>query len=79
LGLRLLHGDGIDGALYAYSTDLTSGRVARGARRLARRSRIQHPVVVDDRGASHLDPLSAAPRTNRFLQTVVPFLRRAAR
>jgi hypothetical protein len=33
---------------------------------------------VDDRGASHLDPLSAAPKTNRFLKTVVPFLRRAA-
>jgi hypothetical protein len=35
--------------------------------------------VVDDRQASHLDPLSAAPRTNRFLKTVVPFLRRVAR
>jgi hypothetical protein len=79
LGLRLLHGDEIDGVLYACSTDLTRGRVARGARRLARMSRIEHPVVVDDRRAAHLDPLSAAPRTNRFLQTVVPFLRRSAR
>jgi hypothetical protein len=33
-------------------------------------------TVVDDRGASHLDPLSAAPGTNRFLKTVVPFLKR---
>jgi pimeloyl-ACP methyl ester carboxylesterase len=79
LGLRLLHGDEIDGALYAYSTDLTDGRVARGARRLARRSQISRTTVVDDRKASHLDPLSAAPGRNRFLQTVVPFLRRAAR
>jgi dienelactone hydrolase len=79
LGLRLFHRDRIDGPLYAYSTDLTSGRVARAARRLARISRIDHPTVVDDRRASHLDPLSAAPRTNRFLKTVVPFLRRAAR
>jgi hypothetical protein len=78
LELRLLHGDEIDAPLYAYSTDLTSGRVARSARRLARTSRIERPVVVDDRHASHLDPLSAAPRTNRFLKTVVPFLRRAA-
>jgi hypothetical protein len=46
---------------------------------LARISRIDQPTVVDDRRASHLDPLSAAPRTNRFLKTVVPFLRRAAR
>jgi hypothetical protein len=76
LGLRLMHGDEIDLPLYAYSTDLTDGRVARAARRLARMSRVEHPTVVDDRSASHLDPLSAAPRTNRFLKTVVPFLRR---
>ena len=25
---------------------------------------------------SHLDPLTAAPERNRFLQTVVPFLRK---
>ena len=79
LGLRLTHGDDIDVPLYAYSTALTSGRVARGARRLMRRSRIRSSKIVDDRGASHLDPLSAAPRTNRFLKTVVPFLRRVAR
>ena len=79
LGLRLMHGHGIDVPLYAYSTALTSGRVARGARRLVRRSRIGSSKIVDDRGASHLDPLSAAPRTNRFLKTVVPFLRRVAR
>jgi hypothetical protein len=79
LGLRLTHGRRIDLPLYAYSTDLTEGRVARGARRLVRISRIRSSKIVDDRNASHLDPLSAAPRTNRFLKTVVPFLRRAAR
>jgi hypothetical protein len=79
LGLRLMHGDEIDVPLYAYSTDLTDGRVARGARRLAARAPIPSMRVVDDRRASHLDPLSAAPRTNRFLRTVVPFLKRAAR
>ena len=76
LGLRLLHGKQIDLPLYAYSTDLTEGRVARGARRLARISRVRRPTVVDDRSAAHLDPLSAAPSTNRFLKTVVPFLKR---
>jgi hypothetical protein len=76
LGLRLLHARGIDLPLYAYSTDLTKGRVARGARRLVRISRIGKSRVVDDRNAAHLDPLSAAPQTNRFLKTVVPFLRR---
>jgi hypothetical protein len=33
--------------------------------------------VVDDRGTSHLDPLSAAPPRNHFLKSVVPFLNRA--
>jgi hypothetical protein len=79
LGLRLMHGDEIDVPLYAYSTGLTDGRVARGARRLAARARIPSVRVVGDRQASHLDPLSAAPRTNRFLRTVVPFVRRIAR
>jgi pimeloyl-ACP methyl ester carboxylesterase len=79
VGLRLLHGDEIDLPLYAFSTSLTKGAVARGAARLARMAPIPRKVIVDDRGTSHLDPLSAAPRTNRFLKTVVPFLKRFAR
>jgi hypothetical protein len=79
LGLRLRHGRRIDVPLYAYSTDLTEGRVARGARRLAAISRVPISRVVDDRQAAHIDPLSAAPKRNRFLRTVVPFLRRVAR
>jgi hypothetical protein len=77
LGLRLMHGGEIDLPLYAFSTALTKGNVARGARRLVRRSRIKRAVIVDDRGTSHLDPLSAAPGTNHFLKSVVPFLKRA--
>jgi hypothetical protein len=65
--------------LYAYGTALTEGGVARGAKRLARRSRIEEVSIVDDRGTSHLDPLSAAPRRNDFLRTVVPFLKRLSR
>ncbi len=79
LGLRLEHGREIDLPLYAFSTDLSQGRVARGARELARISPIEKPVVVDDRQTSHLDPLSAAPQTNRFLKTVAPFLKRTLR
>jgi hypothetical protein len=78
LGLRLRHGRRIDVPLYAYSTDLTEGRVARGARRLAAISRVPKSRVIDDRQAAHLDPLSAAPTRNRFLKTVVPFLKQAA-
>jgi pimeloyl-ACP methyl ester carboxylesterase len=79
VGLRLLHGREIDVPLYAFSTSLTKGAVARGALRLARMAPIPRRVIVDDRGTSHLDPLSAAPKTNRFLKTVVPFLKRTAR
>jgi hypothetical protein len=46
LGLRLMHGNEIDVPLYALSTALTRGRVARGAKRLVNRSKIggvQHP------------------------------------
>jgi hypothetical protein len=77
LGLRLLHGSQIDVPLYAFSTALTQGRVARGARRLVERSKIREFTVVDDRGTCHLDPLSAAPSRNHFLKSVVPFLNRA--
>ena len=75
LGLRLLHGRQIDVPLYAFGTSLTEGRVARGAKRLVRRSDITDFSIVDDRGTSHLDPLSAAPGRNDFLKSVVPFLR----
>ncbi|HMJ94473.1 MAG TPA: hypothetical protein VK486_01385 [Thermoleophilaceae bacterium] len=77
LGLRLRHGSEIDLPLYAFSTSLTKGHVARGARRLVRRSRIEEFSIVDDRGTSHIDPLSAAPARNHFLKSVVPFLNRA--
>jgi hypothetical protein len=58
---------------------MTKGRVARGARRLVRSSRIAQSEIIDDRGTSHLDPLSAAPARNHFLKSVVPFLRRHTR
>ena len=79
LGLRPLHAKTIDVPLYAYGTDLTGGRVERGARSLARLSDIPRWTVVADPNASHLDPISAAPSKNRFLKTVVPFLKRLAR
>ena len=79
LGLRLLHGREIDLPLYAFSTALTRGHVARGARRLVRRSRIDESTIIDDRRTSHIDPLSAAPSRNHFLKSVVPFLSRHTR
>lgn len=77
LALRPWHRAGIDVPLYAFQTSLTDGRVLRGARRLEKTSRIPRATLVDASATqSHLDPLAAAPGRNRFLQTVVPFLKR---
>jgi hypothetical protein len=79
LGLRVFHRRTIRLPLYAFQTDLTRGRVLRGARRLVASTRIppRRARLVDGSAAnSHLDPLTAAPSRSRFLDTVIPFLRR---
>lgn len=77
LGLRATHASEIDIPLYAFQTDLTRGRVLRGAKRLRKRAKgIKTYRLVSDTGQSHLDPLVAAPSRNTFLKTVVPFLRK---
>ncbi|HSD81140.1 MAG TPA: hypothetical protein VLB47_10775 [Solirubrobacteraceae bacterium] len=81
LGLRPWHLGAVDVPVYAYQTDLTGGRVLRGARRFVQRSRSPRRLarLVDgSRTDSHLDPLLAAPSRSRFLKTVVPWLRRVA-
>jgi hypothetical protein len=76
LELRPWHRRQVDLPLYAVQTDLTGGRVLRGARRFIAGSKVPHSVLVDaSSDESHLDPLTAAPDRNRFLKTVVPFLR----
>jgi hypothetical protein len=82
LGLRPRHLSSVDDPVYALQTDLTNGRVLRGARRFVRRSAspASHAVLVDATATdSHLDPLTAAPERSRFVKTVVPFLRRIVR
>jgi hypothetical protein len=72
----------LDLPLYALQTDLTHGHVLRGARRFIAGSKVPRArsVLVDASATeSHLDPLTAAPERNRFLQTVVPFLRKLQR
>jgi hypothetical protein len=79
LKLRPWHRRAVDLPLYALQTELTNGHVLRGARRFIAGSRVprSRSVLVDASATeSHLDPLTAAPDRNRFLQTVVPFLRR---
>jgi pimeloyl-ACP methyl ester carboxylesterase len=78
LGLGPFHTGGIRVPLYAFQTSLTKGRVLRGARRLVKRSHIRTATYVSDPRQSHLDPLVASPARNRFLTTVVRFLKRPA-
>ena len=79
LGLRVWHKRTIDVPLYALQTDLTRGRVLRGARRLVASSRIppRRARFVDaTKVNSHLDPLTSAPAKSRFLKTLIPWLKR---
>jgi pimeloyl-ACP methyl ester carboxylesterase len=75
LGLRPWHTAQVNLPLYAFETDLTGGRVLRGANRFINASKIQRATLVADHNTSHLDPLTAAPGRNTFLKTVLPFLR----
>jgi hypothetical protein len=78
LGVRATHGAAVKLPIYAIGTSLGDGRVLRGAKALARRSHVRKRLVLVDRHTSydHLDPLSALPKNNAFLRTVIPFLRR---
>ena len=79
LGLRLLHTNKIDDPLYVLQTNLTGGRVLQGGRNLINRARTtkRESVLVNaEAEQAHLDPLIAAPKTNRFYKTVDDFLRR---
>lgn len=75
LGLRPWHTAKVNLPLYAFETDLTGGRVLRGAMRFMDASRIKRATLVADHNTSHLDPLTAAPDRNTFLKSVAPFLR----
>jgi pimeloyl-ACP methyl ester carboxylesterase len=77
LGLRLMHTRKVNLPLYAIGTDLAGAHVLDGARNLIRRSKItrrQSMLVNRNPLFSHLDPLTAAPKANAFLKTVVPFI-----
>jgi pimeloyl-ACP methyl ester carboxylesterase len=77
LGLRLFHTRKVNLPLYAIGTDLARAHVLDGARNLIRRSKItrrESMLVNRNPLFSHLDPLTAAPKSNAFLKTVVAFL-----
>jgi pimeloyl-ACP methyl ester carboxylesterase len=77
LGLRLFHTREVNLPLYAIATDLAGAHVLEGARNFIRRARTtrRESILVNrDPMMSHLDPLTAAPKRNAFLETIGPFL-----
>ena len=79
LGLRLFHTRKVNLPLYAIATDLAGAHVLAGAHNLIARSKItrrESMLVNRNPLMSHLDPLTAAPKRNAFLKTIVPFLDR---
>lgn len=79
LGVRTIHGRGVQLPIYAFATSLGGQRVIDAAKRLATQSRVPaKDVTLVNRAKTfaHIDPLAASPEKNDFLNTVVPFLRR---
>jgi pimeloyl-ACP methyl ester carboxylesterase len=75
LGTRPFHLAEIDLPLYVIQTKLSEGGVLRSAHKFIRRSRITDYTLVNEPKADHSDPLVDYPKHNKFLKTVVPFLR----
>jgi opacity protein-like surface antigen len=79
LGLRPFHTGQINVPFYAIETRISDGNVLKAAHRLIDRSRIHDYRLVRAEHMKHYDPLISVPKHNRFLKTVVPFLRKIER
>jgi hypothetical protein len=79
LGLRPQHLSEIDTPLYVLETKLSDGGVLRAAHKFVRKSQIRNPTLVDAPRMNHYDPLMDVPAKNKFVKTVVPFLKRSMR
>ncbi|HET6506834.1 MAG TPA: hypothetical protein VFG42_08590 [Baekduia sp.] len=76
LGLRLKWARQSNIPVYALQTTLTNGAVLRGAESFVKRSKTPMAMYVNATGHSHLDPLTAAPGKNKYLRSVVPWLKK---
>lgn len=75
LDLRISHTAQIDVPLYAFETGLTHGSVNAAAHWLVAHSRINDAIYVTDDSMMHLDPLLDTSSRNRFLTTLVRFVK----
>jgi pimeloyl-ACP methyl ester carboxylesterase len=79
LGTRPFHLAEIDLPLYVIQTKLSEGGVLRSAHEFIRKSKITDYTLVNEPKADHTDPLVDFPKHNKFLHTVVPFLKNTMR
>jgi pimeloyl-ACP methyl ester carboxylesterase len=77
LGLRIKYARQSNIPVYAIQTSLTNGAVLKGAKSFVKRSKTPWATFANAAPTmSHLDPLTAAPATNMYLKSVVPFLKK---
>jgi hypothetical protein len=74
LGLPLRHTDSLRLPLYAFESGFAKGTVGQAAERLAKTRPLASLSLHSDFSMTHQDVLMAAPQSNTFLRTVVPFL-----
>jgi hypothetical protein len=75
LGLHPRYLHDVDTPLYAFQTSISHGGVLGGTRTFIRKSAVRSHWLYQDMQMGHFDPLEDFPAHNRFIQTVVPWLR----
>ena len=75
LGLHPRYLKDVNVPLYAFQTGLSNGGVLRGTKTFIRKSKVKSHWLYQDLQMGHFDPLEDFPAHNKFVQTVVPWLR----
>jgi hypothetical protein len=76
LDVHAIHGATLKTPIYAFATSLGGDRVITAAKRIAAQAHIKKVVTVNAAATdAHIDPIDDLPGKNKFLKTVVPFLK----
>ncbi len=78
-GIRTTMGKRVKLPMYSFDAALGNGRIKRATLALAAQSKVPKKWVrnvVRSKTYAHIDPLSAVPKKNDFIKTLVPFLKK---
>lgn len=75
LGLRPYHLADINLPLYVFETDISKGGVLKAAAKFVAQTKTPRHTFVSDPRMGHFDPLGDVATNNKFIATVVPFLK----